>query len=591
MLSRECYICERGCHLQDGQSGACGMYELQGDVIVERFPGHYLVACPISIETMPLLHFYPGGKFLQITSTGCNFSCPGCISTVLVHELDHNSLALQHLSAEQVVDKAHAGGCLGIAYVMNDPLAAFPSFLAIAKQAKSKGLLVGCSTNAYFTEQSLQQLLPFLDFINVGLKGFGAAAYRACGAPGIAPVLRNIKTLYSAGVHVEISAILTRSNAQEIEDLAAFLATIARHIPLQIMRFLPFEAAAPELEPSIAAAEQTVTNLRSVLDYVYLFNSPGTTLLDTSCPECGAVQLHRQFYGPMGAKLLPGSGLEREGCGHPIMVRGTVADEQFQEQDFQGGYPFTRALEMVEALLIAMGVTEKRVVARAWEYLLRPGGLQQLHHAIQQPRAYIQLVREFGELVGVSDKAGQLAAFLEERVARVEAAVAGVSEPPRVYYAMGTPLFYINGGRLENELVVMAGGHSCNRELPEGGRPGRNISVKRFNQLNPQVIFISAFIDNNVADFSTLCRHLGLTAEAVAAQQIHVHPAPGWDFGSPRWILGLMNIANILHPEYCQFDVLAEAEQLYREFYQRTFDPTLVNRSFSKPDCQWRWLD
>jgi hypothetical protein len=52
-----CNICERRCRLGQGQPGACGLYELKGDRIVERYPDHFLVACPISIETMPILHF------------------------------------------------------------------------------------------------------------------------------------------------------------------------------------------------------------------------------------------------------------------------------------------------------------------------------------------------------------------------------------------------------------------------------------------------------------------------------------------------------------------------------------------------------
>lgn len=66
--------------------------------IVEWFPDLYLVACPISVETMPMLHYYPGAKFLQISTTGCNFNCEGCISTVIVREMSPESYALKHLT-------------------------------------------------------------------------------------------------------------------------------------------------------------------------------------------------------------------------------------------------------------------------------------------------------------------------------------------------------------------------------------------------------------------------------------------------------------------------------------------------------------
>jgi pyruvate formate lyase activating enzyme len=96
-----CNICELRCQLTEGGSGVCGLYELQENRIVERFADRYPVACPISIETAPVLHFYPGTKFLQITTTGCNFNCPGCISTTLVREMFPDSRALQRLSVSK----------------------------------------------------------------------------------------------------------------------------------------------------------------------------------------------------------------------------------------------------------------------------------------------------------------------------------------------------------------------------------------------------------------------------------------------------------------------------------------------------------
>jgi pyruvate formate lyase activating enzyme len=50
----KCWICERGCSLPEGKSGACGMYENSGADIVELYPHRYLISCPISIETIVL---------------------------------------------------------------------------------------------------------------------------------------------------------------------------------------------------------------------------------------------------------------------------------------------------------------------------------------------------------------------------------------------------------------------------------------------------------------------------------------------------------------------------------------------------------
>jgi hypothetical protein len=268
-----------------------------------------------------------------------------------------------------------------------------------------------------------------------------------------------------------------------------------------------------------------------------------------------------------------------------------MAPKGYQEGDFEGGYPLTRAMEMIEAMLIAMGVSQPSVVVRAWETLLQDGGLNRLHQIIQHPRSYIQAIRDLGRQSHADDRAEELAGYLEERLARLEANLAPVTRLPRVYYAMGKPLFYINGGRMENQLVEMAGGISLNKALPTGGRPGRNLTVDQLNALNPEIIFISAFLSNRVEDFIDECLGLGITVDAVKHRRVFVHPAPGWDFGSPRWILGLMYMATVFHPDHCRIDVMAEAGKFYRRFYDLDFSPGQVNRSFAKPAANWRWQE
>jgi len=596
MDKRLCNICERGCIISEGKTGHCGRYELRDGEITERFPNSYLVTCPISIETMPMLHFHPGGKYLQISTTGCNMDCPGCISTVIVREMSPDSRALKHLSPEQVVTMAVTENCSGIVFLMNDPQASFYTFLKVAKLAKSRGLQVGCSSNNYFTEYALKQLIPYLHFINIGMKGFTDAAYKSCGVSSVHPVLKNIRLLYEAGIHIEVACILRNDNQNDLLELAHFIASISRHIPIQIMRFIPFEEADILDEPSIRDSELFCQELRKIVDFVYLFNTPGTELLNTVCPECGNLIYRRDFYGPMGAKLkittadLPAENVCPK-CGCDLHIKCSPTLATYQEGDFEGGYPFTRALEMVEAMLITMGVNRKSDIVRSWEDILRDGGLKKLHHDIQHPRTYIKTLRYFGELVGVRDSADALTNYLKNRLEQVEKAVATVQNRPRVYYAMASPCFLINGERLENQLVEIAGGISVNKELVSEGRPGRTLDVYQINALNPDVIFISSFISSPVDEFYSECLRLGLNVNAVKKQRIYTHPAPGWDFGSPRWILGLMYIATVLHPNSCDFNVISEAQTFYRQFYNIDFCLSNINRSFSKPAKCWQWGD
>lgn len=582
-----CPICERRCHIEENSVGACGRYECHNSTMIERFPDSYLVVASISAETMPVLHFHPRAKFLQISTTGCNFDCLGCISTVVAKEMDVQSPALKNLSPTQIINKALEQKCDGIAFLMNDPLASFYTFLEVCILAKKCGLLTGCSTNGYFTPESLALLSPHLDFVNIGLKGLSNDAYKSCGASSYKPVLRNIELFYQKGVHVEVACIHKTDNEEEVLAIAETLAHISKEIPLQIMRFIPIDDANIRLEPSILASETLYKKLTLHLDYVYLFNSPGSECLNTYCPECGALIFERDFYGPMGSKLRNISPHYQDNacsnCHHALPIKGEPSQKVFSEDGFEGGYPLTRALEIVEGTLATLGVKKQKEVTACWEELLQGDGLKRLHVNIQNFDDYANTINYLAKMTQREDTAKKLLAYMRDKIAIITQELPKIQTKPRVYYVMGKPLFALEEGRLENQLVEMAGGISINKTLNLHGRPGRKISAPLLNELNPDVIFISSFLDCPLDEFYTFCEKQGIVVNAVKHKRIYTHLAPCFDFGSPRWILGLMHIANMLHPELYHFNVWKEATFFYQEFYESEFNSASINRSFAKP--------
>ncbi|WP_421909623.1 hypothetical protein [Methanolacinia petrolearia] len=75
----KCPVCEIGCDIPEGGVGRCGMYTCLGKGIAEIHGNSYMAVMPVSMETIPILHYIPGAKVLQVSSVGCNFSCRGCI--------------------------------------------------------------------------------------------------------------------------------------------------------------------------------------------------------------------------------------------------------------------------------------------------------------------------------------------------------------------------------------------------------------------------------------------------------------------------------------------------------------------------------
>jgi pyruvate-formate lyase-activating enzyme len=578
-------------------AGSCGRYVNAQGTMVERYPGLYLLASPISVETVPLLHFHPGAPFLQLSTLGCNFDCPGCISTVTAREMRPDSPALRRLSPDDVVDLAVKAGCRGIAFLMNDPLASYYTFLEAARSAKARGLLVGCASNAYFTEASLRPLLGLLDCINIGVKGMTEEAVSSCGGRDPGVVLRNIRVLHEHGVHVETACMDRVDNRDDTRRLAAALADISPGMVLQLMRFVPIEAADPALEPPIADTEDFAMELRRTLPFTYVFNSPGTRGLDTLCPDCNELLVRRDFYGPMGARLLslaPGvadDAVVCPRCGGDPKLHGPVSPPVLREAAFQGGYPFTRGLEIVEAMCLAMGATTRSEVVGVWEYLLAGNMLVDLHKGIQRIDGYFDLMRRFGAVLGRSEAAEDIVVFLSEMIEPVLTGVAGVTRRPRTYYAMGRPLFGIQGERFENHLVQAAGGESVNTRLDLKGRPGRTIDSATLNRLDPEVIFISSFLSSDPEAFCRQCREDGVDVAAVHTGRVYTAPIPTSDFGAPKWVLGLRYMANMLHPDRFAFDIAADADAYHLRVFGQVFPPASLNRSFGKPSRLWRFAD
>ena len=528
---------------------------------------------------------------LQISTVGCNFDCPGCISTVIVKEFDPSRKAVKRMSPDKILQEAEKQGCEGIAFLMNDPLAAFRTFVSVGTKAKERGLLVGCASNAYFTEDSLSQVLPILDFIHVGFKGYSDASYIECGARNVGPVLRNLRILKNQGVHTEASCVHKKGREQEVEALARHVSRISQDIPFHVMRYVPLEDTSADLEPSIRESEELCEFLRTFVKHVYLFNSPGTRFLSTFCPSCNELLFRREFYGPMGAKLKVNAIAPEPhhcpSCQTGISVRGAIAPYSFQEEMFEGGYPFTRALEILESILIAIGVTRKSDVVHAWDQVLGCNTFPQLHRDIQVPKSFLDLVADLGNIVGRNKEAERLVTYLREKLEFVGRQVQKITKRPRVYYAMGKPWFCINGDRMENHLVAFAGGESINRMVQGKGRPGTEISSEVLNRLDPEIIFISSMFGSPLDDFYSECQKAGIDVDATRNCRVHQHPIPVSDFGSPRWILGFMHIANVLHPELFRFDIEEEAKAFYKDFYHVEFKPRELNLSFAKPLRTW----
>ncbi len=132
-------------------------------------------------------------------------------------------------------------GNIGLAYTYNEPTVNYEFVLECAKVIHERGLRNVLVTNGSLLRELLMKLLPFIDAMNVDLKGFTENYYRWVGGD-LETVKNFIITAAKYGCHVEITTLIVpgkNDNENEIASLASWLASLDAEIPLHVTRFFP----------------------------------------------------------------------------------------------------------------------------------------------------------------------------------------------------------------------------------------------------------------------------------------------------------------------------------------------------------------
>jgi pyruvate-formate lyase-activating enzyme len=581
----ECTICEHQCRITENGTGICGMYTNSHDEIIEKYPDNYLVVAPSEVESMPMLHYYPGSKFLQICTIGCNFRCSGCVSWVLTESVGAIKGAVHRMGPEEIVTRALDEGCKGIMFCFNEPAVSFFTFKKVASLAREKNLRVGCATNGYFTGESFKDLLRHIDFINIGIKGCTDETYSTFGAASSSPIFRNLRLSVESGVSTEVAAVYVRGYEAEVMETARRVASISRDIPFQVMRFIPLGGADISDEPSIREAEDLCEDLKRTLNYVYLFNSPGSDYLNTYCPECGEMMVRRGFNGPMCAHVSDYKDNGTCECGFKPPFEGIFEKESgAQVLGLYGGYKTIGSLESIQTVLAFLGERDPGVIASVFQQILETGFIEGLYERTKQIGSYLDTVDHYAALADRTGEAHELRGYIEKQVALVRNSTKG-AERPSVYFALGHPLIAVFGDKFECNLVEIAGGRSINKDLERDDTPGMTIPPETLMTLDPDIILITGAIGYSVTDFYHFCMNNGVDMKAVRDKRIYsMYPYNAG--GRPDWILGLMCMANIIHPEIFSFDMKGLADKFYRRFLGTEFQSVSRSRSIAYAEAR-----
>lgn len=240
-----CQVCMHHCSLAAGQTGLCGARKnVDGEIVCENY-GQITSIALDPIEKKPLRKFHPGGAILSVGSYGCNLRCPFCQN----HEISMEGRAQTgavYVSPKELADTAlewkehKRAGNIGIAFTYNEPLVGWEYVRDTAKLVKEYGMENVLVTNGTASLEVLEALLPYMDAMNIDLKGFRQEYYKKLG--GDLDMVKAFIARASAQCHVEITTLIVpgeNDREEEMEEEAWWIANLSREIPLHITRFFP----------------------------------------------------------------------------------------------------------------------------------------------------------------------------------------------------------------------------------------------------------------------------------------------------------------------------------------------------------------
>lgn len=240
----KCGVCPHHCIIAEGKRGICAVRENREGTLYALNYGKAIAVAIDPIEKKPLNHFLPGTTAYSFATIGCNLRCLWCQNWAISQaSKPDRPIYGEDISPEEHVRRALAAGCPSIAYTYTEPIIFVEYALDTMKLTREAGLKNIWKTAGYATKETLDAIIPYLDAVNVDLKGTDDEVYREyCGGTA-QPVLDTIKQLHAAGVHLEITTLVVpgvNDRNDQLERMARFIAEeVGKEVPWHVNRFFP----------------------------------------------------------------------------------------------------------------------------------------------------------------------------------------------------------------------------------------------------------------------------------------------------------------------------------------------------------------
>ena len=294
-----CSVCFRRCEIKEGEISFCGARTCRDGKVVAANYGRVTAVALDPIEKKPLSRFHPGSWILSVGSYGCNLRCPFCQNSdiswsdealayadvELSGDEDYRYYGLQEITPEQLVELAERykkKGNIGIAFTYNEPLIGYEFVRDTAKLSHEKGMMNVLVSNGTAEVSILEEILPYIDAMNIDLKGFTDEYYRDVLGGSRKMVMDFIERAVK-DCHVELTTLIIpgeNDSEDEMRELTEWVAgltdgdgnVIGREIPLHISRFFPRFKMTDRDATEVRKVFRLADVAREKLKYVYTGN-------------------------------------------------------------------------------------------------------------------------------------------------------------------------------------------------------------------------------------------------------------------------------------------------------------------------------
>ncbi len=278
-----CEVCFRHCEIKEGGLGYCGARTAVNGAVTAYNYGRVTSLALDPVEKKPLARFFPGSSILSVGSFGCNLRCPFCQN----HGISWSDAARRAAATAETLSPqaltaiaadTRSRGNIGIAFTYNEPLVGYEYVRDAAKLARAEGLKNVMVTNGTAELTVLAELSPYIDAMNVDLKGFTEAYYKKVLGGSLRQTLAFIEEAVKH-CHVELTTLIVpgeNDGEDEMRELSGWVSRLKNPdgtgVPLHISRFFPRFRMTDRAATDVKKVYRLAEVARENLEFVYTGN-------------------------------------------------------------------------------------------------------------------------------------------------------------------------------------------------------------------------------------------------------------------------------------------------------------------------------